>query len=233
MAPEPAVPSSAGTGKAGVGMLVAVALGAAGLGFAVFAYVVPYRKAARDLKMARGELMGAKAEAAGRERELSSLRGELSHAQQAAGDVVANVRSQTHVLRLALQEQSKSAPPGSVELQLEPRGLQVRLADSYLFADSGAQLSDTGVAALRALGRSIGNGASRVIITAPMGKATVPAELAAKFASSQALSAERVRAVHKILAQSVVAVGVLWGVSTGGPAGDRDAVVDLEITPSN
>lgn len=216
-----------------MGLVVAVALGAAGLGFAVFAYAVPYRKAARDLKMARGELLAARAEASGRERELTLLRGDLSHAQQAAGDAVANVRSQTNMLRLALQEQSKSAPSGSVELVLEARGLQIRLSDAYLFQGGGAQLSETGTLVLKSLGKSIGKNASRVIITAPMGKAKVPPELVASFPSAEALGAERVRVVQKTLSQTAVPTDVLWGVSTGGPLGEKDASVDLEITPIN
>jgi hypothetical protein len=216
-----------------MGLLVAVALGAAGLGFAVFAYAVPYRKAARDLKMARGELLAARAEASGRERELTLLRGDLSNAQQAAGDAVANVRSQTNMLRLALQEQSKSAPTGSVELVLEARGLQVRLADDYLFESGGAALSETGMTVLKSLGKSIGKNASRVIITAPMGKSKVPPELAASFPTVEELGAERVRVVQKALSQTPVPTEVLWGVSTGGPHGEKDASVDLEITPIN
>lgn len=227
------VPAAAATPGPTIGLLVAVALGAAGLGFAVFAYAGPYRKAARDLKMARGELMAARAEASSRERELTLLRGDLSNAQQAAGDAVANVRSQTNMLRLALQEQAKGAPAGSVDLRLEARGLQLRLSDAYLFVAGGAQLSEEGLAALRSLGKSIGKNATRVIITAPMGKTKVPVELAPTFPTPEALSAERVRVVQKALAQTPVPTSILWGVSTGGPTGDKDASVDLEITPLN
>ncbi|MDX2021427.1 MAG: hypothetical protein SF187_14390 [Deltaproteobacteria bacterium] len=230
----PASDTSSGPLKAGaLGGLLAVALGAASFGFAVFVYVVPYRKAVRDLKMARGELLAAKAEAAGHERELILLRGDLSNAQQAAGDAVANVRSQTNIMRLAMQEQAKSAPAGAIDLRLEARGLQLTFASEYLFAGGGAQLSEGGVAALKTLGRSIGRSASRVIVTAPLGKTRVPPELAKDFPSSDALSAERVRVVVKALDQAGVGTNLLWGVSTGGPAGDKDATVGIEITPSN
>lgn len=224
--------TSTGPLKAGaVGGLLAVGLGAASFGFAVFVYAVPYRKAVRDLKMARGELLAAKAEAAGRDRELTLLRGDLSNAQQAAGDAVANVRSQTNIMRLAMQEQAKTAPPGAIDVRLDARSLQLTMAPDYVFAGGGVQLSEAGAAALKALGRSIGKSASRVIITAPMGKSRVPPELAKDFSSTEGLSAERVRVVVKSLGQAGVAANLLWGVSTGGPTGE--AVVGIEVTPSN
>ena len=226
--------ASSGPSRSGaLGGLLAVGLGAASFGFAVFVYAVPYRKAVRDFKVARGELLAAKAEAAGRERELTLLRTDLSNAQQAAGDAVANVRSQTNIMRLAMQEQAKSAPPGAVDVRLDPRSLQLTLAPDYVFSSGGAALSESGAAALKALGRSIGKSASRVIVTAPMGKARVPVELKNDFPSIEALSAERVRVVVKALSHAGVPGNLLWGVSTSGPSGEKDGSVGVEITPSN
>ncbi len=227
-------PSSVDSGNRGPvawGQLIAVALAAAGLGFSVFLYVIPYRKALRDLKMARGDLMQEKAEAAGRERELAQLRSDLSDAQRAAGEALVHVRSETAVLRLQLQEQTKTAPPGAVDVQVDARGVMVKLAPPFLFEGGGAALSATGAASLRAMGRAIGKGARRVIVTAPLGHTKVPAEFANSFPKAVEFTAERVKVVVQALSQAGVPVSVVWGVSTGGPNGDKDASIDIEIDP--
>lgn len=227
-------PSSVDSGNPGPvawGQLIAVALAAAGLGFSVFLYAVPYRKALRDLKMARGDLMQEKADAAGRERELAQLRSDLSDAQRAAGDALVRVRSETAVLRLQLQEQTKAVPPGAVDVQVDARGVMVKIAPSFLFEGGGATLSASGAASMRAMGRAIGKGARRVIVTAPLGRMKVPAEFVKSFPKPEDFTAERVKAVVQALSQSGVPAAVVWGVSTGGPDGGKDASIDIEIDP--
>lgn len=213
------------------GPLVAVALGAAGLGFAMFVYTVPYRRAARDLKMARGDLMQAQAAVAGLEREMTQLKGDLVKAQQAAGEALVRVRSETAVLRLQLQEQVKAAPEGAVDVQVDSRGVMVKLAADFVFEGGGAALSKEGGSALKAMGRAIGKAASRVVVTAPLGRTRLPAEVAQAFAKPEALVAERVRAVVQALSQAGVPSAVIWGVSTGGPDGGKEPSVALEIAP--
>lgn len=232
--PAAAPASSADPGKPGLLAwlpLVAVALGAAGLGFAAFAYAVPYRKAQRDLKMARGDLLQARADVAGLERELGQLRVDLAEAQRAAGEALVRVRSETAVLRLQLQEQVKSAPTGSVDVQVDGRGVTVKVAADYAFADGGAALSSDGTALFRAMGRAIGKAANRVTVTAPLGRARLSPEVAKAFAKAEDLVAERVRVVVHALAQAGVPTNVVWGVSTGGPDGGKDASVGIEIAP--
>ncbi|MCG5054735.1 MAG: hypothetical protein KA712_17370 [Myxococcales bacterium] len=215
--------------------LIAVALGAAGLGFAMFVYAVPHRKAVRELKVARGVLMQARADAAGREREIVQLRHDLGVAQQAAGDALSRVRSETTVLRSQLQEQMSSAPAGAVNVEVEARGVSVQLADDFLFVAGGDKLSAEGLSSLRVMGHAIGRGAARVLVTAPMGRAGVPDELSDTYTRVEELAAARVKAVVKALEQAGVPEGVVWGVSVGGPQrasnGTKDALVNIEISP--
>jgi hypothetical protein len=229
--------SSAGpesnSGSATLGSLVALAAGAAGVGFAAYVLLVPLNKVGRDLKRSQGELMAARADAAGRDKELQQARAALDELEEKSGEAIGRSRSQLASLSAEVESAlAKATLPSPGGVEIAGRRLLVRLDGDGLFDGAGDKLSGDGATLLRDLAKAIAE-AGRVTVTAPMGAGRVPPTLLGTYPKPADLGAARVTAVTTALGKSGPDEQHVWGVTAGGPEGARSepAAIVLEIEP--
>lgn len=211
-----------------IGTVFALAFGCLGVGFGGVTYLVSYGGAIKELKRKRGELLGAQAEAKGRQLELEQLQKDLE-AQGTSGEEIARDRSELAVISAKVQERTRALGHGTVNVKLGGRGLHVTFSEDAVFDGRGPVLARDSEGLLRSVADAIGKSAGRVLVTAPMGDGDLAAWVTANFPTPEDLSSARVRNVVRVLQKAGVPAGVVWGVSTGGPVGNGPATLQLEI----
>lgn len=214
--------------------LGALALGAAGVGFAVYVYAVPYQRLAVELKRRSGELRSVASEAEARRMELDRLRSDLKEVQGARNQHLTEegrARSDLKVIKTQLEERLAGA---KVQVHLEARRMLVRFPEETLFEARGPWFTRAGQEAIETFARTVGDRAGRVLVAAPMGGEAVPRWVRAQYPTPADLSAARagnaLRALAKagVRADSTLAV---IGLLAGPDEANAPATLDIELEP--
>jgi len=215
-----------------------LAIGAAGLGFAAFVFLVPYKGLRGEVRRLGGDLAAQRAAT----KELIGERDRLRAESSRPGDQARAIRAAAFRARAdaITTDLTKSLAPAGADVAAGGDRILVRLSEKAIFEAKGADISESGEGTLLALGQVLkGQSDIRVRLTAHLDGAPVPADLRDLFPTGWELSAARATNVVRFLADEAGVSPKLLIAAGGGehhaPAGGSKAMgprrLDLEIEP--
>jgi hypothetical protein len=207
------------------------ALGAAGVGFGLYIYAVPWKAAQNELKRRTGELRSARNEALARGKELQQLERELEEIRSSTSTTAeGRRRTELRVIRAAIENRLRGS---KAVLSSTAHVLHLRFPEDELFDARGPALSRDGQGRLQALAELLTNRTVAVRVSAPMGGGLPPKWARGEFPSGADFSTARARAGLRAMLRagldSAVGFAVVGG---GGPTGEEGSPsLDIEIEP--
>ncbi len=206
------------------GPLVALALAAAGVGFAVYVYAVPYQGLVVELKRRSGDSMAAQTAAETRLKELERIKRELVEIRGESNQNLGHsgrVRSELKLLKIQFEERLKDY---GVTISINDKSIVVRFPEEALFDGHGANFSRAGQTALQAVAQSLTGRTARLLVSAPVPPSMAP---------NPFLTVARVRGACKLLGKFGVPPEAALAVVAGGPGAPdaRTPTLDVEIEP--
>lgn len=210
--------------------LIAIAVGAAGIGFGGFLYAVPYSRVVRELKRREGEVLSDQAELSAQRRELEQIKHDLVQTRGPANSAEVQWRSSFKVISANILEKLADA---HVTVALDGRRMLVSFPEDSLFEGHGPSLTRPGQAAIETVAQLVGDRAGRMLVSAPMGAARVPRWAQEQYPTPAEFSAARVKSVVRVLTRHGADTGSVWGVTAAGPSNTATGTptLDIEVQP--